>query len=341
MNLPQIKACFLAGKNGLIYSILSDHFEIIDDEHNPDWIIDVTSPQVSPFSCCKYDGVRVAITYVENANANFSIYDYVVGFEEIKYRDRYCNYYLFLHYFHDLSKDELKNEKIVNMRGKGCAKEYFCDFIYSHQTTEGVRERLLQKLSNYKRVECYGSYLNNCDGARAHNYDEKKAFQRKCKFSIACELTSVVGFTTEKILHPFLAGSIPIYYGNPDIAKIFNNKAFVNCHDFDSIDAVVEYVKYLDENDDAYNEMLAQPIFVDSSFPYKTITNLENWLINVFSQNRNDAYRRPREYMGAKTQIYSKYADRLMNSFFIKLLNMTKGIIKKILSKLSSLFTRK
>lgn len=39
-----------------------------------------------------------------------------------------------------------------------------------------------------------------------------------------------MGYATEKILSPYNVGSIPVYWGNKDVAfKVFNHKAFIFC----------------------------------------------------------------------------------------------------------------
>ena len=72
--------------------------------------------------------------------------------------------------------------------------------------------------------------LNNVGGPVA----DKLAFISEYKFVIAFENSSYPGYTTEKILDPFLVCSIPVYWGNPLIENDFNKMAFLNYFDFDS-----------------------------------------------------------------------------------------------------------
>ena len=59
------------------------------------------------------------------------------------------------------------------------------------------------------------------------------------------ENTISEGYVTEKILNAFLAGSIPIYYGDKLAKEIFNPDSFVNITDFESIEHCAEYVSSL------------------------------------------------------------------------------------------------
>ena len=40
------------------------------------------------------------------------------------------------------------------------------------------------------------------------------------------------GYITEKIMLPFMAGSIPIYYGSNKIKELFNDKSFFYVNDY-------------------------------------------------------------------------------------------------------------
>ena len=80
---------------------------------------------------------------------------------------------------------------------------------------------------------------------------DKIAFERDYKFTMCFENTSSIGYTSEKIMEAFAGRTVPIYWGNPDIAEEFNPEAFINCHDFDSFEEVLEEIKRLDADDDA------------------------------------------------------------------------------------------
>lgn len=88
---------------------------------------------------------------------------------------------------------------------------------------------------------------------------EKLRFLSEYKFTIAFENTALSGWVTEKLLHPFLAHSIPIYWGAPDVAELFNPKAFINCSDFANLDQAVQRVRELDRDKEQYLAMLREP----------------------------------------------------------------------------------
>jgi hypothetical protein len=132
----------------------------------------------------------------------------------------------------------------------------------------------------YKHVDCPGLVLNNMPrGSIAPRWQSseyssgnvdagwnqgKLDFLRNYKFTIAFENLCFDGYTTEKLIHPFMANSVPIYWGNPLVTKDFNPKAFINCNDYDSFDDVIQRVKELDNDDEQYLEMLRQPPMQES-----------------------------------------------------------------------------
>jgi hypothetical protein len=138
-------------------------------------------------------------------------------------------------------------------------KEKFCNFIYSNPHAR-ERQVFCRKLMEYKQVDCPGRVLNNMPGLGV-GWLEKLNFIKQYKFTIAFENVSAQNYTTEKIYHPLLVKSIPIYWGNPDVAEYFNPASFVNCHDFENFDQVIARVKEIDQDDDLFQQYLnANPV---------------------------------------------------------------------------------
>ncbi|MCD7923293.1 MAG: glycosyltransferase family 10 [Bacteroides sp.] len=81
---------------------------------------------------------------------------------------------------------------------------------------------------------------------------DKLDFISKYKFNIAFENSSVLGYTTEKLMEPFIVDTVPIYWGNPEAYKDFNEKAFINVNVFSSLEEAAEFVVKVDSDDDAY-----------------------------------------------------------------------------------------
>jgi hypothetical protein len=127
-----------------------------------------------------------------------------------------------------------------------------------------TRIEFFKKLSSYKGVDSGGRFLNNIEGPIPTGVENKMNWMRNYKFSITFENSSYPGYTTEKLMHALITDTIPIYWGNPLAGMDFNPKAFINCHDFNSFDEVIELVKEIDQNESLYKEYLSQPYLKDN-----------------------------------------------------------------------------
>jgi hypothetical protein len=179
-------------------------------------------------------------------------------------------------------------------------KEGFCAYVMSNMTDSAPeRTQIFEKLSEYKPVASGGKWRNNVGGP----VPEKFAFQSKYKFVIACENSSSPGYLTEKFAEAALANAIPIYWGDPTIGNRFNTRAFVNCHDFPTLDAAVERVKQIDADDALYRRMLSEPWFPNGEEPESLRQEtIVRFLSNILDQDKEKAYRRNRSRWGIKSE---------------------------------------
>lgn len=156
------------------------------------------------------------------------------------------------------------------------SKKHFCGVVQN--STVPYRVELFEKLSNYKFVRASGAWITNVPSEEAtiahasidgEGYKSKVNFLSSCKFSIQVQSSYTSYFTHEKMIQAYAANTIPIFYGNDKILLDgFNPKSFINCHDYNSIDDVVEYVKEIDQNDSLFKEIIEEPVFVDNKLPY-------------------------------------------------------------------------
>lgn len=215
----------------------------------------------------KYRCTKIFYTS-ENVRPNFRECDYAFTFDYLDnpnhyrlpfygiYAKKFGLPFVGVDEVHPLVRGEDFNpEKILS------EKTRFCNFVYGNRHAQN-REEFFQNLCKYKKVDSAGTRLNNV-GYKVTPYD-KLDFIQHYKFSIAFENTSYPGYTTEKIFQPMLVNSMPIYWGNPLIHREFNTKSFLNSHDFDSEEELIEKIIELDRNDDLYLEYLRQPYFVNN-----------------------------------------------------------------------------
>lgn len=194
------------------------------------------------------------------------------GENKITFPDRDADYYignyvtdethfafpLFMCYLiaHHEYSSILLNRHFVPLSKDVACKRDFCTFVASNWVDDRVRftQRMM---SSYKDVACGGKVLHNSD----MDDNNKVRFISKYKFNIAFENTKDDYYHTEKILEPFIANTIPIYFGHETVFQFFNKDAFIYVKNEGDWDMAIERVKYLDTHDDEYYEMLNQPIF--------------------------------------------------------------------------------
>lgn len=297
-------------QHNMFTSILKRRYNVVLDSVDPDFLI--CSPLGRPYEYMKYDCPRIMYTG-EFLSADFTALDYFIGYDDISFGDRAFRFPLFL--FNDdavASRSEKMTEDAAYKILK--SKEYFCNYIFGHDTERGIREQILEGLSAYKRVECAGSHRNNMPNGQTFNMQTKIPFMEKCKFSIAAESINYPGFTSEKIGHAFQTHTIPIYFGDPDIGKAFNEDAFVDYSRCDGVDDLVRKVIEIDSSDDLYIHMLCQQRYILENYEEQMFQNLENFLFHIFDQDKEEAYRRPRFYRAYWFESYLKEYNKSLQS---------------------------
>jgi hypothetical protein len=225
--------------------LLSPEFDIELDEENPDFLI----YSVFGTRFHRYDCVRIFYTG-ENIRPDMNQCDYAFCYD---YSDNPRIFRMPLYPFFNDPQKLLRRPPVEEIMKQ---KTEFCNFIYSNSgPTERVR--FFKKLSKYKKVISAGRYMNNT-GVPLRN---KVEFVRKFKFSIAFENESYPGYTTEKVFEPMLVDSLPIYWGNPLIGRDFNSRSFLNYHDFESEDDLIDRIIEIDSNDELWAEYISQPYY--------------------------------------------------------------------------------
>ena len=310
-------------------NMLKERYEV-EVSDNPDFLF--VSVFGKPFEYMKYDCVRILYSG-EPYSPDFNVFDYAVAFDRINFEDRYYRYPYAL----------LELDRALSVKGKTrqeaeeclAQKKYFANFIYSHHSAYGEREKMLETMSKYKRVESIGSFRNNmADGITVKRFDGKIEFLKKCKFTIAGESIGISGFNTEKIVNAFEGDTIPLYFGDPHICEEYNSKAFINVNDYESIEKAVEKVIEIDNDDEAYITMLMEPKYASETYVEDMYNGLKEFLFNIFDQEPEKAYRRCRFYSA------QRHCDRLSEYAKIKQSRWYKFLCKYIFSK-TAVFLRK
>ena len=337
--------------NPLIKILLEkDKYDIVYSR-NPDFIIYSSFGEEH----LKYDCVRIFFTH-ENHRTDWAISDYGIDFDFMDFNDRHLR--LPLSFLNEHLYSEILNNRNIKGRDK------FCGMVVSNGIS---KERLLffDILGRYKKVDSGGRWNNNIGGA----VKDKIEWLRGYKFNICFENASYPGYLTEKLFDSFLAGCIPVYWGDtslrchldkthktitqttggggvntikiygsiPNISRHFieyfiNPKSFINAHNFHTMEELADEVKRIDNDNNAYMAMLQESIFLDSINPfdyYKQKTF--DFLDNILSQEK--PYRRPLDEMNVRSQ----KQNHTINSIAKKIDKYSKKNVKLALGILNTI----
>jgi len=235
-------------KTSFIYRMIEKAYDIEITTVNPDAVI---------YSCfgfehLKYNCPRIYYTG-ENKRPNFNVCDYAFSFD---YPVNERNYRLPVYRLYNQYSQAFESrnpDKVI------AENRQFCSFVNSNANAK-ERIHLFDQLSKYKQVDSGGKVRNNVGG----RVPDKIEFISKYKFNIAFENSSYPGYTTEKLLEALITNTIPIYWGDPKVSNDFNTKAFINCNDFDSMDAAIDHIKKVDSDENLYRQYLSEPFLVDN-----------------------------------------------------------------------------
>ena len=262
MKKLKIKFCdfwkYFHEESNYFYDLLSKFYdlEISDD---PDILIYSTYGT----EYLKYNCIRIFYT-AENMRPDFMGCDFAISFD---YNDnpRHFRLPLYALYIdqHPGSLEKLKREKTKEEAlSIWRSKTKFCCMVVSNPKSK-KRIDFFEKLSKYKKVDSGGTVLNNVGEPIKNKMD----FIKDYRFVFAFENSAYPGYTTEKILEPFIADSIPLYWGNPLIEMDFNVDSFLNFSSNKTEAEFIEEILAIENDEEKAIQMLMQPNFILSEIP--------------------------------------------------------------------------
>lgn len=195
--------------NNFFIRILQENYDVVYSD-KPDFII------YGPFGHehLEYNCVRIFYTG-ENIRTDYNIADYGMDFDFIDFQDRHLRLpFMFLGFF-EYNKEGINNR--INLLDK---KRNFCSFVASNGVLTEKRDMFFEALSEYKRVDSGGKWKNNIGDSVVNKIEWLKTY----KFNICFENSSYPGYLTEKLFDAFLAGCVPIYWGDTSL-NIYKNVA--------------------------------------------------------------------------------------------------------------------
>ena len=262
---------------------LSKYFKI-EISNNPDYVYYGSDWD----GIIKYsDAINICVE-TENIFPDMNKCDYAIGYPFQIVSDRYiqksyANW--FLHYNQQI-KNARKN--VIRPRNK------FCGAMISNSLGK-FRNIFLNKLNKYKTIDNAGKFKKNVifvNNPNIDRYQNKINFLRQYKFSIAMENSFNTGYVTEKIITCFLAGTIPIYYGDVCLEYFINPKTFIQIKPWDDFTEKIILIKKIDNDDKLYFNMLKEDINLDSLFIKLQEQDFQDMADYIFFQDKKKAKRR-------------------------------------------------
>lgn len=275
-------------KQTFFYRTLEKNYEI-ELSDDPDYVFASCFGLFNTGALKYKNAIRIFISF-ENLWPDFDLYDYAVTCYPLVFGDRHLSHpYCFNHKDYETNIALAQNKHLTAQEGLA-KKTGFCSFVVSNNIGDPIREEFFDCLSAYKKVDSGGRFRNNigCPDGVA----DKLAFDSAHKFSLTFENSKVPGYVTEKIFEGFAAHTIPIYWGCPEVKKYFNPEAFIYIDGPEDIDAAIEKIKYLDQNDEAYLRMLSQPTFSAPDIAQQINSEFEEFIKYIIDQPKETAYRR-------------------------------------------------
>ena len=187
--------------------------------------------------------------------------------------------------YHNIDLNVLtKPRKLTNHKKK------FCLFAVSNPNNE-KRNNFFHSLSEYKRVDSCGKVLNNlgrrCPG-ETHMSPEFFEFITDYKFMICFENSSLPNYLTEKVYNAYSNGTIPIYWGCPNIEEYVNMSSILYLkpnYTNEDLAALIRNVIALDNDDELYRNKYESVFLKDGGIPDMMNTEILKRKIDGVIQN--------------------------------------------------------
>lgn len=307
--LKKIRISILATTNDLatirLYLGVEDEtkygLEFENDEASPDYIIVTEHIYYREDLFHKFNRLRhrnpnaiLIFRAGECISPDMNLFDYAIVFDRnLTNGDRICR----ISFNRMFSASLLIMQKNIDYKNILEKKNKFCNFLYYNAEAHSMRDRLFFEISKYKQVDALGKHLNNTGIKSTRNSldwrMESIEIRSPYKFSIAAENATFPGYVSEKLISCLQAATVPIYWGDPTVTVDFNQEAFINCHNYTSLDEVIAKIREIDEDDAQWYNIVTTPWHTDEQLRCKKEEDKAyiEFLMRIFGQEVKAAKR--------------------------------------------------
>jgi hypothetical protein len=118
-----------------------------------------------------------------------------------------------------------------------------------------IRGEFIRELTKWMPVDFYGSFMNNKIIPNDTGRGSKLEVISKYKFNLAFENSRARDYVTEKFFDPFCAGTVPVYWGAPNIKEFAPGEhSFIHVDDYKDPQELAEYLIHLSTDAEQYND---------------------------------------------------------------------------------------
>lgn len=157
---------------------------------------------------------------------------------------------------------KIRFKKIVNWAFKKYIYKSDLDKYLEENELQNKRLEFVEFFGSKNVLKLYGNGWADLDNLPIHweerlettvrqlnpkPIDDKFEAISNCKFNLCMENLRYKGYITEKIIHSFVAGSIPVYLGAPDVEKFIPKNCFVDVRDFDTMQELFDFMQSITE----------------------------------------------------------------------------------------------
>lgn len=246
---PQIEHYFLR--------LLETRYRVVREDRPEFLIYALTGHRHRLYNCTKI------YTHHETYRPNWKESDYaVLPFDPGDPRVLYLPLYAF-----DRSPAPLIRGR-VEAAAIRAAKPRFCALLSNYaDRSVAHRIRFFHLLNRRRRVDSVGRGLNNAGFAGIPGHDRKLEFYRQYRFILSFENKDLPGWVTEKMYDPLAVHAIPIFWGDRGASRYFNPAAYIQAHDFGSLEELADHVVRTDDDPELYRRYVEASPFHENRAP--------------------------------------------------------------------------
>lgn len=160
----------------------------------------------------------------------------------------------------DLFPRKIRFKKIVNWAFKKYIYKSNPDKYLEQNELQNKRLEFVELFGSKNALKLYGNGWSDLDNLptswetrlnkiiktlNPQPIDDKFEAISNCKFNICLENLRYKGYITEKIIHSFVAGTIPVYLGAPDVEKFIPKNCFIDVRDFETNEDLFDFMQNL------------------------------------------------------------------------------------------------